>query len=269
MIEFRPLSTHVGAEVTGIDVGTMVDESAAAALRQALSRCRLLLFRQPGLSQDAQIRFTEIFGQLYSSKAYKSDMGGKGYYFSNTREDGQVPTGELSYHHDHLFNERPCKAGVLYAMEIPASGSATKFRDSVVLADRMPADLRERARGVKCLHMLDYADVSKTGRVDHTAAAAKARRAWQPLLWTQPETGKQALWVVPLTTVDFSGIERADGDRLLSELWDYAEQQHDLEYAHAWKVGDLLIWDNLLLCHARAPFEPTEGRTLRRTTVFA
>ena len=83
--------------MTGIDVGTMVDESAAAALRQALSRCRLLLFRQPGLSQDAQIRFTEIFGQLYSSKAYKSDMGGKGYYFSNTREDGQVPAAQADW----------------------------------------------------------------------------------------------------------------------------------------------------------------------------
>lgn len=267
-IAFRPLSAHVGAEVSGVDVRARVDAGTASTLRDAFRRYRFLLFRQAGMSQDEQIRFTEIFGELYTSRAYKSDMEGKGYYFSNTREDGQVPTGELEYHHDHLFNERPCKAAVLYALEIPASGSATKFRDSVELAASMPPELRDRARAVKCLHVLDYASVSQTGRVDLSQLSPKARRAWQPFLWNQPETRKEALWVVPLTTVDFDGIDHPSGEKLLSELWDYASARTDLEYVHHWTVGDLVIWDNLLVCHARLPFEPSEARTLRRTTVF-
>lgn len=268
-IAFRPLSAHVGAEVSGVDVRSPVDADTANALRHALRQYRLLLFRQPGMSQDEQVRFTEIFGELYRSRAYKSDMGEQGYYFSNTRADGQIPTGELEYHHDHLFNERPCKAAVLYALEVPESGSATKFRDTVELAAGLPGALRARARGVKCLHVLDYANAPSGGRIDPGKLSPKARRAWQPLLWTRPETGKDVLWVVPLTTVDFDGIDRVNGEKLLSELWDYAGARTDLEYVHNWTLGDLLIWDNYLVGHARLPFESSEPRTLRRTTVAA
>jgi hypothetical protein len=35
-------------------------------------------------------------------------------------------------------------------------------------------------------------------------------------------------------------------------------------YSHGWEVGDLIVWDNLLLQHARPDFDPNENRTLRR-----
>ena len=37
---------------------------------------------------------------------------------------------------------------------------------------------------------------------------------------------------------------------------------------HDWAAGDLLIWDNLMLQHARLPFDSSEPRTLRRTPIL-
>lgn len=266
-LEFHQLNPFLGARVEGIDLRQSVPEAQGDALREALGRHRLLVFRQEGLDTEAQLRFTRMFGELYSSRAYKGEMGDQGYYFSNTRADGQLGTGELSYHHDHMFNPNPCRAAVLYAIEVPGAGSATKFRDAVEMARRIPAALRDQVRKIRCLHLLDYASITQKGRVDLSEISPKALRSWQPLLWTDPDNGREALWIVPLTTIDFDGIDRESGYRLIEELWVTAERMTDIEYVHQWHVNDLLIWDNRLLSHARLPFNDKEPRTLRRTTV--
>lgn len=266
-LEFHPLNRFLGARVEGIDLRLNAPEAQAHELCEALGYHRLLAFRQQGLGIEDQLRFTRIFGELYSSRAYKGEMGEQGYYFSNTRADGQLGTGELSYHHDHLFNPSPCRAAVLYAIEVPGSGSATKFRDAVEMARRVPAALHDQARNIRCLHLLDYASITQKGRVDLSQVSPKALRSWQPLLWTDPQTGKEALWIVPLTTIDFEGIDRESGYQLVEKLWLAAERMTDIEYVHQWHEDDLLIWDNRLLSHARLPFNDKEPRTLRRTTV--
>jgi taurine dioxygenase len=265
-IQFAPLHPLLGAEVRGLDLHQPMSDALAQTLRQGLRKHRLLLVRgQPGLSVQQQVEFTKCFGELYVSRSYKGEMGEQGYYFSNTRTDGQLGTGELSYHHDHLFNERPCSAAVLYAIEVPPSGSATKFRDSIEMYNRLPDSTKAQAEAVRCLHVLDYASVSRTGRVQKSDLSPKALRAWQPLVWSDPQT--RALWLVPLTTHALDGIDEAAGMALLDTLWAEAETMHDLEYVHQWHTGDILIWDNLRLSHARLPFNDAEPRTLRRTTV--
>jgi alpha-ketoglutarate-dependent taurine dioxygenase len=267
-IQFTPLHPLLGAEMHGIDLRAPIPEASGTVLRDALRRFRLLVVRdQHEVSVDQQVAFTRIFGELYVSRSYKGEMGDQGYYFSNTRADGQLGKGELAYHHDHLFLERPAHAAVLYAIEIPASGSGTQFRDAVEIFRRLPSETQERLRSVRCLHALDYASVTSTGKVDKRSLSPKALSAWQPLAWTDPGSGDTALWLVPLTTVGFEGIDDEAGRALLERLWHSAAGMTDLEYVHRWRTGDMLIWDNRLLSHARLPFNDHEPRTVRRTTV--
>jgi len=267
-VRFEPIHPLLGAEVHSIDLHQPLSVEAAQALRAGFKEHRLLLVRgQPGLTVEQQVAFTTVFGDLYVSRSYKGEMGEQGYYFSNTRADGQLGTGELSYHHDHLFNPQPCSAAVLYAIEIPASGSATKFRDALEMYNRMSDDTRALAQSIRCLHVLDYASVTRTGQVQKTELSPKALRSWQPLVWSDSDTGKRALWLVPLTTHAMEGIDEKTGDQLLERLWREAQAMDDLEYVHRWRPGDMLIWDNLRLSHARLPFNDHEPRTLRRTTV--
>jgi taurine dioxygenase len=41
----------------------------------------------------------------------------------------------------------------------------------------------------------------------------------------------------------------------------------DFIWEHEWRVGDLIMWDNRCVAHARGSFDPTERRLLRRITV--
>ena len=70
----------------------------------------------------------------------------------------------------------------------------------------------------------------------------------------------------PLMTRYIIGMDRAESEALLLELFAHAEKP-EFVYAHPWKVNDLLIWDNRCTNHARNDFPASEVRQLRRITV--
>ena len=69
-----------------------------------------------------------------------------------------------------------------------------------------------------------------------------------------------------LMTVGIEGLEEAESDEVLEALFDHAERP-EFVYAHKWRVGDLLLWDNRCSTHARTDFPATERRLMLRTTV--
>ena len=58
-------------------------------------------------------------------------------------------------------------------------------------------------------------------------------------------------------------MDRAESDALLAEIFDHQEQPAFI-YEHVWTPGDLLIWDNRCMLHARSDFDASERRMMRR-----
>ena len=267
-LQIMPLSQRVGAEIGGLDLHAPISPALAAELRSAFAKHHLLLVRDPNVSEDEQSAFGEVFGAIKVRHRY-ANVGEvkKTQYVSNTRKDEILGDGEIHYHQDHTFYEKPLSAIILYGVQVPRSGSATKFRKSGAILDRLPAELRARAEGVKCLHFYNY-EGDYTKWQDPAKAPADSPRAWQPLIWTNPATGEHALWAIPISTVAFEGIPEAGGRQLIEDIWAFAaDNDGDCTYVHNWSAGDLLIWDNLMLQHARLPFDSNEPRTLRRTPI--
>ncbi len=267
-ITLHPLSAHVGAEVRGLDLTKDIDETTADSLRHAFREHHLLLVRQTGVSSDDQIRFARLFGEVTirvkPADAIEAPME---QYVSNTRVDGILGDGEIEFHHDHVFFDEPLRAIILYGIEIPPTGSATKFRNAIALFDSLPRDLQQRCEAVRCLHLFDYSG-DFTRWQDPAKASPDAPRAWQPLVWTSAETGQKALWLSPINTVDFEGVSREEGMALIRSLRTLADGSEQFVYRHKWTPGDLVIWSNRTLQHARLPFDPSERRTLRRTPIL-
>ena len=154
-LQIMPLSQHVGAEISGLDLHAPISPALAAELRSAFAKHHLLLVRDPNVSEDEQSAFGEVFGEIKVRHRY-ANVGEvkKTQYVSNTRKDGILGDGEIHYHQDHTFYEKPLSAIILYGVQVPRSGSATKFRKSGAILDRLPAEIRARAEGVKCLSFL-------------------------------------------------------------------------------------------------------------------
>ena len=61
-------------------------------------------------------------------------------------------------------------------------------------------------------------------------------------------------------------MDRDESEALLEELFGIAEDPAII-YEHVWRVGDLIMWDNLACLHARTDWPTDQRRTLRRCTV--
>ena len=63
-----------------------------------------------------------------------------------------------------------------------------------------------------------------------------------------------------------STVRAADSEALLDALWAHATQQR-FAMCHEWRVGDLLMWNNLSVLHRRDPFDPNSRRIMHRTQI--
>src|SRR5436190_16408957 len=65
-----------------------------------------------------------------------------------------------------------------------------------------------------------------------------------------PGSGRKALYVGSQNSMWIEGMPRDESEALLQRLFEIAEDPAII-YEHFWKVGDLIMWDNLA-CPARA-----------------
>ena len=271
--EIVPLTKHIGAEIRGIDLREKPSVETVRAIYQAWLDHLVLIFPGQELSQEDLIRATGFFGEMgalsrppkYFPKGYSKLLPGI-MMISNIRENGEpigaLPDGEMMFHHDMIHAEVPSKATLLYSVEIPSAGGNTLFASGYAAYDTLDPAIRERLEGKKALHHYNY---GSTIRGDNRGTEAFAERE-HPVFRTHEDTGRKAVYVNRLMTVKVLDIPEDESGQLLNAVYDHAEKR-EFVYEHAWRVGDLLLWDNRCSSHARTDFPSTERRLMLRTTV--
>jgi len=259
---FSPLSSALGVEIDGVDLSRPPDQETVATLRAAFAQHHLLLLRDQEIDEEAQIRFATLFGPISHRGVF---MRARDFtHVSNSREDGILGSGVLDFHSDHTFFRHPLRAICLYAIEAPSSGGETLFSNAAMAWANLPDDLKTRIKGRRSLQLFDYnGDYNR--RCLERDAAADAPRCWHPLTLND-EAGSTVLFVHPLTTAAMSDLSDAETDALIGELAAYIADP-GIGYRHTWRPGDVLIWNNMKLHHARTDFDPSERRTLRRIPI--
>jgi taurine dioxygenase len=188
-------------------------------------------------------------------------------FVSNVRPDGLFGDVELAFHLDHIFYDEPLTSLMLYGVEVPTEGGETCFCDTAVVLDEMPLELKQRLAGKSCRHVRAYDEVV-AARYNVASEKEESSTAVHPIVWTDPETGQKAIWVNRRWSVEVIGLRPEDSATLLADVRQQIESS-GATYCHAWRPGDLVLWNNRLLQHARRPFDPAARRTLRRTPIMA
>ncbi len=263
--EVRRLTTHIGGEITGLDLSRPMSVATAAALRKAWLDHHVLVVRDQHLSDDDQIRFARIFGEPIGARSAQQPNPNV-MLISNIRENGkligQLPDGELQFHADSVFLDKPLMGAALYAVEIPSTGGHTLFTSTHAAYDLLSREDKRRLSGMTALNAFDYATQVRTGRFD----TSKGPHAVHPVIRTHPETGRKGIFVNRLMTQHIVGLPQRESDALLARLWELCERPEHT-YEHIWRVGDLLLWDNRCTQHARTDFPPGQRRLLRRVGI--
>lgn len=262
-MQFRHVTPILGAEVTGLDPGAHIDTESALRLQRTFDERGALLFRGVDVDLAAQTRLVKMLAHEDGPSVEGATPGeDEPHYVSNREPDAIVPFGRLPFHSDLMWGEYPFRALSLYAVQIERPTVPTAFTSATYAWETLPDGLRQRVEGLEALHssgqqmrgddellQVDYGDV-------HTATTPIAHR--------HPRTGRTMLFVCPFSTREIVGLTPEESAQLLGELFDHLCRP-DLIWEHEWCEGDLLVWDNLAVQHARPTVE-AEGpiRTLRK-----
>ncbi|MGC2778648.1 MAG: TauD/TfdA family dioxygenase [Bradyrhizobium sp.] len=267
-VQVRPLSPAIGAEILGVDLSRPLDDAQFGQILSAWHQHLILLFRDQKLNEEDQVQFAERFGPL--ARIHTAQFASRHpavMLISNIREDGKpigaLPDGEMQFHSDQCYQEKPAAGSMLYAIEVPSRGGDTLFANAYLAYETLPDSIKRRLDGRKALHAYDY-DSSSTKRGE---VASGAPSYAHPVVRTHPATGRKALYVNRLMTRRIEGLPDEESEELLEFLFNHQERP-EFVHAHVWRPGDLLMWDNRCALHARTDFSSEERRLLRRVTIL-
>ncbi|HEY6534014.1 MAG TPA: TauD/TfdA family dioxygenase [Acidimicrobiales bacterium] len=266
-IEVVDLHPTFGSEVRGLDVNAETDDETTRFLQDLFDDRGLLLFRQPDIELDAQRRLSLLLIGQDVPKEIPEQLR-RPYFVSNKEEGGGAPFGRLLFHSDGMWQEEPFQLLSLYAIELVPPIAPTAFASTTSAWETLPADLRARIDGLHVEHGHD-ATYERGGTDDDVLVStfAEEESTITPIGHHHLRTGRTMLYASQMMTKRIVELPPDEGEALLDEVFTHLySPQNTLEIA--WSEGDLVLWDNIALQHAR-PNVTVEGpvRTLRK--VFA
>jgi len=193
---------------------------------------------------------------------------------SNRKKDGQ-PVGLADagtyFHTDYSYLQVPARATMLYSIEVPKVGGNTLFANQYAAYDDLPEALKQRIGPMIAVH--HYGNRKVEDDMSRVAASpltdeqkAKMPLITHPIVRSHPVTGRKSLYAVSGSSYGIVGMPENEAVALLDELAAHATQpKYQLSYAY--RVGDVVIWDNASLLHSATLTDPDDPRTLWRITI--
>jgi len=272
-VEVVPTGT-VGAEMRGVDLAA-VTGAQVEAIKQAWYRHDVLVFRNQEMADDDLLAFSRNFGTLdpppNQGAGRKSPPGYPDIYVvSNVLDEkgepiGALGDGDAAWHTDMSYAPKPPDASMLYSLELPTKGGDTWFCSMKAALAKMPRQLVERIRNLDIKHDGTY---DSGGTVRKGMAPSEDPRTSvgtpHPIVIEHPVSGDRALYLGRRRNAYIMGLALAESERLLDEIWSYAEAA---VYKHKWALGDVVLWDNRTTMHRRDAFDPQSRRVMHRTQI--
>ena len=279
---FRPLHPLFAAEVGAIELRRVEDGATLDAIRAGMDSYAVLVFREQALTDDEQLAFAQRFdGKLHSRTGAavlgKSRLGNEALTdISNVDETGAIMRagdrrrayglGNRLWHTDASFQDPPGRYSMLHARVVPPVAADTEFADMRAAYDGLESDIKAQVEGLRAHHSIAYSRQT-LGFEWSPAEQEQLKGAVHPLVRRNPRTGRRSLYLASHASrvIDWPVPE---GRLLLRDLIEHATQPCFV-YRHRWRVGDLVIWDNLATMHRGRPFDDTKHRReLRRVTTL-
>jgi taurine dioxygenase len=274
-IAVTKLDAPLGARLDGVDLAMPLAQSDVDAIAEAWRTRLVVTAHGQRLSDPQLLAFSRNFGELdppgpnpYGEPFNKDypDINVISNVVENGRPIGGLGDGEAVWHADMTYVEVPPKAAVLHALEVPPAGGNTYFADMFAAYETLPADLKRAAQGRIAIHdaSRNSAGMLRKGYKEVTDVLETVG-ARHPLLRTDP-SGRKALFLGRRPNSYVVGLSVADSEALLDALWEHATEPR-FAMCHEWRVGDLVMWNNLAVLHRRDPFDPKSRRIMHRTQI--
>lgn len=161
-------------------------------------------------------------GQAIDGAAFEDFVAG----FGEVEAMEAPPWSRAGWGAEQSWIERPPFACALHARPGMPEGSSTWFACLPAALRLMAPELAARLRWLALHH----------GPNVH------------PLVIVQPESGEPTLYLGARGDTRMPGVPPAESERILNIVWSYATSPA-VTLCHAWRPGDLVLWNNLTVAH--------------------
>ena len=268
-LEIVPLTRQIGAEIRGVDVRT-IDDDTFAAIHHALVEHLVVFFRGQDLTDDEHIAFASRFGapNIYPPNRARGVMVPL-EWIEDTADS--PPKADL-WHTDVAFLPEPPDVAVLSMRDTPAAGGDTLWASLYAAHDNLSPVLQELLEPLKWdLHPGDDMRrkiTAQFGAEVFDQVEAEFSGFHQPIVRVHPVTGRRALFLCGAYIRGIVGMTDAETAALLP-LLRHTVEDPNLQVRWKWQRDDLAVWDERCTNHRATGDHWPAHRLVRRCTIGA
>lgn len=262
-LKFERIKPKIGARILNTREELLSGE-LAGPINQLIEDCGVIVLPEVQFTDDEQKRFTNTLGHLanevFGAEVYNISLDKK----LNPR--AEYLKGSLFWHVDGTMNKVPIRLSILTSKVLPTWGGNTEFSNCYTAYEDLPEEEKARLANLKVSHsawntVFYYDPEPSQEKLEDLASMGEAEL---PMVWNHA-SGKKSL-VLGNSASYVVGMNPLESKLLLNRLreWATSEPYH---YAHEWKLGDAVLWDNTGTMHRAMPYDPDCGRLLHRTIV--
>jgi taurine dioxygenase len=270
-LDIIPLSSALGAQISGVDLSRDLNTEQRDAIEQALLKYQVLFFREQPITPQQQTRFAAQFGDLHVHPIYP-----------NVPEQPEIMVLDTAltdvrdnaiWHTDVTFLPTPAMGAVLSAKQLPAYGGDTLWASGIAAFEALSRPLQILLDGLTATH-----DFTRSFPVERFGSTAQDLARWEetrrrnpplshPVIRTHPVSGRKALFVNDGFTSRINELEPAESEAILKLLFAHATRP-EFTIRWRWQENDVAMWDNRVTQHYAVDDYRPQRRVMHRATIL-
>jgi taurine dioxygenase len=270
-LTITPLSSALGAHISGVDLSRDLTAEQRNAIEQALLKHQVLFFRDQPVTPQQQARFAAHFGDLHIHPIYP-----------NVPEQPEVLILDTAvtdvrdnaiWHTDVTFLPTPALGAVLSAKQLPAYGGDTLWASGIAAFEALSGPMQALLDGLTATH-----DFTRSFPLERFGNTAEDLARWEetrrknpplshPVIRTHPVSGRKALFVNEGFTTRINELEPAESEAILKMLFAHATRP-EFTIRWRWQENDVAMWDNRVTQHYAVDDYRPQRRVMHRATIL-
>jgi taurine dioxygenase len=270
-LQITPLSSALGAQISGVDLSRDLSAEQRNAIEQALLEHQVLFFREQPITPQQQARFAARFGVLHIHPIYPNVPGQPEVLILDTAvtdvRDNAV------WHTDVTFLPTPAMGAVLSAKQLPAYGGDTLWASGIAAFEALSRPMQSLLDGLSATH-----DFTRSFPLERFGTTAADLARWEetrrknpplshPVIRTHPVSGRKALFVNDGFTTRINELEPAESEAILKLLFAHTTRP-EFTIRWRWQENDVAMWDNRVTQHYAVDDYRPQRRVMHRATIL-
>jgi alpha-ketoglutarate-dependent taurine dioxygenase len=271
--DLRPLDP-IGAEIRGLALAAGIDDAQLARLRRAVIESGVVLLRDQHLTPTQHVALGRRFGEPEHGAFNEDTPDPDLILLTNRDRTGRIlPPDDVrlrlvaineGWHTDSSFRPIPASFSLFSAVVVPPVGGDTFFASLRLAWEALSREEQSSLRGLVGLH--DYAKAfARFGSTIPGNPVFDLPVVKHPLVRRHPESGETILYTSE-HVMGIEGLSDEEAQPILDRLLRVAIAPERV-YRHAFRVGDLLIWDNRSMIHRAQGFDQEHVRVMHHVRI--